>query len=82
MKTKEYEFFKAGLLKKVVIKEHQYDLVEFTIYQKLTDENGKVIIDSKQESYFTSREFKEFFAPLVNDLKVRFEDEETNSTQE
>jgi hypothetical protein len=82
MKTKEYEFFKAGLLKKIVIKEHQYDLIEFTIYQKLTDENGKVIIDSKQESYFTSREFKEFFTPLVNDLKERFDNDTTNSIQE
>jgi len=82
MKTKEYEFFRAGLLKKIVIKEHQYDLIEFTIYQKLTDENGKVIIDSKQESYFTSREFKEFFTPLVNDLKERFDNDTTNSIQE
>ena len=82
MQIKEYEFFKDGLHKKVTIKDHLYDLVEFTIHQKLTDENGKVLIDSKQESYFTRREFKEFFAPLVNDLKVRFEDEETNSTQE
>ena len=82
MQTKEYEFFKAGLLKKIVIKEHQYDLIEFTIYQKLTDENGKVIIDSKQESYFTSREFKEFFTPLVNDLKERFDNDTTNSIQE
>ena len=82
MQIKEYEFFKAGLLKKIVIKEHQYDLIEFTIYQKLTDENGKVIIDSKQESYFTSREFKEFFTPLVNDLKERFDNDTTNSIQE
>ena len=82
MQIKEYEFFKDGLHKKVTIKDHLYDLVEFTIHQKLTDENGKVIIDSKQESYFTSREFKEFFTPLVNDLKERFDNDTTNSIQE
>lgn len=82
MQSKEYEFFKEGLHKKIVIKDHLYDLVEFTIHQKLIDENGKVLIDSKQDSYFTNREFKEFFTPLVNDLKVRFENEETNSTKE
>ena len=64
------------------LKDHLYDLVEFTIHQKLTDENGKVIIDSKQESYFTSREFKEFFTPLVNDLEERFDNDTTNSIQE
>jgi hypothetical protein len=82
MLTKEYEFFKAGLHKKITIKEHLYDLIEFTIHQKLTDENGKVLIDSKQDSYFTSREFKEFFTPLVNDLKERFDNEKTDSIQE
>ena len=82
MQTKEYEFYKSGLHKKITIKEHLYDLIEFTIHQKLTDENGKVLIDSKQESYFTSREFKEFFTPLVNDLKARFENDDTNKTSD
>jgi hypothetical protein len=46
----------------------------------LTDENGKVIIDSGNTSFFDPREFKDFFEPIINDLKVRFDN--ANSIQE
>ena len=48
-------------------------MVEFTITKYLEDEKGRVIIDSGYTVFFSDREFKEFFAPIVNDLKVRIE---------
>jgi len=70
----EAEFYRAGLLKTVKIKEHKYDLVEFTITSKLTDEEtGKVILDSGHTSFFSNKEFKEFFGPIFNEMKVRLE---------
>jgi len=70
----EAEFYRAGLLKTIKVKEHKYDLVEFTITSKLTDEEtGKVIIDSGHTSFFSHREFKDFFGPFFNDLKARLD---------
>jgi hypothetical protein len=70
----EAEFYRAGLLKTIKVKEHKYDLVEFTITSKLTDEEtGKVIIDSGHTSFFSHREFKDFFGPIFNDMKVRLD---------
>ena len=75
--NKVYEFYKAGMLKTITIKEQNkgtsYETIEFTIKNKLTDEHGKVIIDSGHTSFFDPREFKDFFEPIINDLKVRFE---------
>jgi len=71
--NKQYEFYKEGLHKTITVKEHNYDLVELTFRQKLSDEQGKVIMDSKYESFFTTREFRDFIEPFVNDMKVRFE---------
>jgi hypothetical protein len=82
--NKEYEFYKAGMLKTITIKENNpgksYETIEFTIKNKLTDETGKVIIDSGHTSFFDPREFKDFFEPIINDLKVRFDN--ANSIQE
>lgn len=82
--NKVYEFYKAGMLKTITIKEHNkgasYETIEFTIKNKLTDEHGKVIIDSGHTSFFDPREFKDFFEPIINDLKVRFDN--ANSIQE
>ena len=75
----EAEFGRGGLLKTITVKEHKYDLVEFTIKSKLTDENtGKVIVDSGHTSFFSTKEFKDFFGPIVNDLKVRIQNEPNN----
>lgn len=82
--NKVYEFGRSdGLLKTIIIKEHNvgtsYATIEFTIKNKLTNENGKVIIDSGHTSFFEPREFKDFLIPIINDLKVRFDD--ANSVQ-
>ena len=79
-----YEFGRSdGLLKTVIIKEHNvgtsYATIEFTIKNKLTNENGKIIIDNGHTSFFEPREFKDFFGPIINDLKARFDD--ANSIQ-
>jgi len=76
--NKIYEFGRSdGLLKTIMIKEHNkgtsYETVEFTIKNKLTNENGKVIIDNGHTSFFEPREFKDFFEPIINDLKARFD---------
>lgn len=78
--NKVYEFGRPdGLLKTVVIKEQNvgtsYETIEFTIKNKLTDTDGKVIIDSGHTSFFTKREFRDFFEPIINDMKVRFDND-------
>ena len=82
--NKVYEFYKAGMLKTITIKEQNkgtsYETIEFTIKNKLTDEHGKVIIDSGHTSFFDPRVFKDFFEPIINDQKVRFDN--ANSIQE
>jgi len=83
--NKVYEFGRSdGLLKTVIIKEHNkgtsYETIEFTIKNKLTDNNGKTIIDSGHTSFFEPREFKEFFGPIIHDMKERFDN--ANSIQE
>lgn len=68
-----YELSRNGSLVTLTIKDHDYDVVEYSITKKLVDINGKVIIDSTNQMFFSNREFKDFFEPIVNDLKVRFE---------
>lgn len=63
----------AGLTKTIRIKDHKYDIVEFTITQKLVDSKGTVICDNGYTQFFSEKEFKVFFEPIVNELKVRFE---------
>jgi hypothetical protein len=76
----EAEFYRGGLLKTVKFKEHAYDLIEFTITSKLTDETtGIVIVDSGYTSFFSTKEFKEFFGPIFNDMKERLDN--ANSIQ-
>jgi hypothetical protein len=70
-----YELSKRGLTTTLTVKDHDYDVVEFTLRKNLIDESGKTIVDSKYEMFFSSREFKDFFQPLIDDLKVRFDDE-------
>lgn len=67
------EIGRDGLLTTIVVKEHAYDTIEFTIRKYLRDEKGKEIINSGYTCFFSPTEFKDFFQPLVNDLKVRFD---------
>jgi len=70
----EYELHREGLTRTVKIKSHPYDLIEFTIKQKLVDERGKEITNSGHTSFFQTKEFIEFFGPIVNEMKVRIND--------
>ena len=82
----EYELYREGLTRTIKIKQHNphksYAHIEFTIKNKLVDEAGKVIIDSGQTCFFEPREFKEFFEPIINELKVRLDNDKTNSIQD
>ena len=69
-----YELSRNGLLTTLVIKDHDYDVVEYTITKKLVNVDGKVIVDSTNQMFFSNREFKDFFEPIINDMKVRFDD--------
>jgi len=69
-----YELSRNGLLTTLVIKDHDYDVVEYSITKKLVDVDGKVIVDSTNQMFFSNREFKDFFEPIINDMKVRFDD--------
>lgn len=71
---KTYEIGRGGGLTTIKIKDHAYDTVEFTIKKFLADENGKEITNSGYTVFFNGKEFKEFFTPIVNDLKVRIDD--------
>jgi hypothetical protein len=82
--NKTYEIYRDGLMRTIKIKRHNqhtsYETIEFTVHQTLTDENGKTVIDNGYTYFFEPREFKDFFQPIINDLKVKF-DNEDSSTQ-
>ncbi len=82
----EAEFYRGGLLKTVKIKEHNkgtsYETIEFTIKNKLTDADGKVIIDNGHTSFLSPKEFREFFGPIFKDMKERLDNDIPNSIQE
>jgi hypothetical protein len=75
-----YELGRSGGLTTVKIKDHAYDVVEFTITKYLADEQGREIVNSGYTTFFSNKEFTEFFTPIVNDLKVRIEN--ANSASE
>lgn len=77
---KTYEIGRGGGLTTVKVKDHAYDTVEFTISKYLVDDKGKEIVNSGYTLFFSDKEFREFFAPIVNDLKVRIEN--ANSIQQ
>ena len=69
----EWDIHTAGLTRMIKVKSHAYDLIEFTIKQKLDDENGKNITDTGYTSFYSTKEFIEFFGPIINELKVRLD---------
>jgi hypothetical protein len=73
---KTYELFKNGLLTTIKVKDHAYDLVEFTMKKKLTNDDGTVIVDSGYTMFFSNREFTEFWKPIIDDMKVRIENDQ------
>lgn len=66
------EHFRAGLTTTIIVKEHDYDAVEFTLKRHLV-ENGKEIVNSHMTSFFSARELENFLQPLVNKLNARFD---------
>lgn len=64
------EHFRAGLTTAIIVKEHDYDAVEFTLKRHLA-ENGKEIVNSHMTSFFSMRELENFLQPLVNKLNDR-----------
>ena len=77
----EYELHREGLTRTIKIKTHSYDLIEFTIKQKLIDEKGIEIINSGHTSFFQTKEFIEFFGPIIDEMKVRLDNGIPNSFQ-
>lgn len=74
-----YELYRnGGLMTTVHIKDHTYDVVEFTIKQYLK-EGDKEIVNNAYTTFYSSRELKEFFTPILNDLKARFDNEQSAS---
>ena len=74
-----YEIGKAGGLTTIKIKDHKYDMVEFSVTKYFKDEKGDELVNSGYTTFFSNKEFLEFFVPIVNDLKVRFENANTAS---
>ncbi len=68
-----YEIGRGGALTTIKIKDHSYDVVEFTITKYLADERGNEIVNSGYTTFFSNKEFADFFTPIVNDLKARFD---------
>lgn len=70
-----YELYRAGLLTTITIKDvPSVDMVQMTIARNLKEEtSGKDMINSTLEMYFTPREFTELFQQICNDMKVRFD---------
>jgi hypothetical protein len=82
----EYELHREGLTRTIKIKQHNsktsYETIEFTIKNTLVDAKGKVVLEGGHTSFFEPREFKEFFEPIINELKVRLDNDIPNSIQE
>jgi hypothetical protein len=68
-----YEIGRNGCLTTIKIKDHVYDMVEFTITKYLADERGNEIVNSGYTTFFSNKEFTQFFTPIVNDLKARID---------
>jgi hypothetical protein len=74
-----YEIGRGGGLTTVKIKDHPYDVVEFSITKYLADEKGTEIVNSGYTTFFSNKEFTEFFTPIVNDLKARLDNADNAS---
>lgn len=76
-----YELYRAGLMTTMTIKDvPSVDMVQVSIVRNLKDSSERDIINSTLEMYFTPREFKEFFQPMLNDMKVRFDEYGTSQS--
>ena len=65
----EYVIVRDGLTRMIKVKSHTYDLIEFTIKQILIDDKGKEVSDTGYTTFYDTKEFFNFFGPLINDMK-------------
>jgi hypothetical protein len=70
----------GDLITILTIRDISYDMVEVTFKRDLKAENGKPIVDNKYTMFYTKKEFEQVFLPLINTLKVRF-DNANDATQ-
>lgn len=78
----DIEICRPDLYRTIKVKSHDYDLVEFTIKQIAYDNHGRELTNGGHTTFYSTKEFKDFFQPLVNELKVRFDNDNANSIQE
>ena len=78
----DIEIGRPDLHRSIKVKSHDYDLVEFTIRQVSFDENGRELTNGGHTTFYSTKEFKDFFQPLVNQLKKEFDNDNANSIQE
>ena len=65
----------GDLITILTIKDISYDMVEVTFKRDMKADNGKTIVENRYTMFYTKEEFKEFFLPLINELKVRFDND-------
>lgn len=75
----ETQLYSSGLLTDLKIKQLDYDTIEVTLKRNMKDANGKSMVDNAYTMFFTTRQFKDFFQPIVNELKVRFDNDDIKS---
>lgn len=78
----EYELVRGDCIRSITIKSHDYDVVEFTVKQMSWSKDGKRDTDHGHTTFYSKREFKEFFLPLAEDLMKELKDDISNSVQE
>jgi hypothetical protein len=65
----EYELYREGLTRTIKIKDHNvgtsYATVEFTVKNKLVDQNGKVVIDGGHTCFFDPKNLKSSLVPII-----------------
>lgn len=64
----EWELYRNGLMRTIKLKNHPYDVIEFTMMQNLVDEQGRVIVNNCYTNFFSKKEFVDFFAPIVKTI--------------
>jgi hypothetical protein len=77
----EAELFKSGLLTSLKVKQHDYDVIEVTFRRNLKDDKGNIIVDNHYTMFYSKNEFKDFFLPLINTLKERFDNDDPTTSE-
>lgn len=70
-------FSKAGAAIDILIREREYDVVEFVINRMLLDDEGFIESETRTEMYPSYSDFKKIWSPIVNKLKEKFDADKT-----